>query len=175
MGAFRVSSFGSRFNKPFDQVHHDEATGDIDLGHQLCHEGNFEPRALPFDHEPVLGNSGDKRRNHPYVVAVRVSGSQTYEVLGPVLVLAELATLGCQNIVASDGLGGDPGVDPVQFEMVTSVGATDRTNEVWSAFDKYGFAGLEMDEVVLVHIEADMPVEAVGTTEPPDHKTGFSR
>jgi hypothetical protein len=32
-----------------------------------------------------------------------------------------------------------------------------------------------MDDVVLVHIEADIPVEAVGTTEPSDHKTGFSR
>jgi hypothetical protein len=32
-----------------------------------------------------------------------------------------------------------------------------------------------MDEVVLIDIKADVSVEAVGTTEPSNHETGFSR
>lgn len=59
--------------------------------------------------------------------------------------------------------------------MMTAIRAANRSYFKLSAIDEYRFAWLEVNEVILVHIEANVSVEAVGATQAPDDKTGFSR
>ena len=59
--------------------------------------------------------------------------------------------------------------------MMTAIRAANRSYFILPAIDEYRFARLEMDEVILVNIEADMSVEAVGATQAPYDETGLSR
>ena len=58
---------------------------------------------------------------------------------------------------------------------MAAIGATNRSYLKLAAIDIDRFAWFEANEVILVHIEADMSVEAVGSTQAPDDETGLSR
>ena len=162
-------------NKTLDRRNHDESAGDINRRHQRRHKRNLETPARRFHDEPVLGTTGDQIGNLTHSIAVGVSGHESDEVFGPVLVFAQFTTLSGHHVVAPDRLSGNSRVDTGEFEMMTGIGTPNRNYFELAAIDENRFAWFEMNEVILVHIEADVSVETVGATQAPDDETGLSR
>ncbi len=109
------------------------------------------------------------------MIAVRVPDLETDEIFGPVLVRTQFTAFGGNNVVATGFFGGDSGIDAGKLEVMTAISAANRRHFIFSAVDGYRLAWLEMNEVILVHIETDVSVEAVGSTQAPDDETGLSR
>jgi hypothetical protein len=175
MGAFRASPSGLRWNKPFDRRYHNDPAGHVDFRHQRGDEGNLKTPISCVDHKPILGPTGYQSGYLAYVTAVRVSHLETDEVLGPILILTQFPALGCDHVIAPDRFSGHPRIDACEFEMMTAICAANRSDFESSAIDEYRLAWFEMNEVILVHIEANVSVEAVGATQAPNDKTGLSR
>jgi hypothetical protein len=108
-------------------------------------------------------------------MAVLIPDLETDEILGPVLIFTQVPTLGGDHVIAPDRFSGHPRIDAYEFEMMTAIRAANRSDFKLSAIDEYRLAWFEMNEVILVHVEANVSVEAVGPTQAPNDKTGLSR
>ena len=162
-------------NKPLDRNNHDESAGHIDFRYQSRDKGNLETPAFGVDHKPVLGASDYQAGHLAHVTAVWVSDVETDEVFGPEFIVTQLTALGSDHVVAPNRLSGNPGIDTHELEVMAAVGAANRSHFVLSTVDEYRFPWLEMNQVILVYIEADVPVESVGSPQTANDETGLSR
>lgn len=143
--------------------------------HKRGDKRNLETPTRCVDDKPVLGATSDQIGDVTHSIAGIVPHLETDKLIGPILLGTQFTALGGNHVVTPDRFSGNPCIDAYEFEMMAAIGTANRSHFKLSALDEYRFAWFEMDQVILVHVEADVSVEAVGPTQAPDDETGLSR
>lgn len=64
---------------------------------------------------------------------------------------------------------------PLEGNVMAPVGPSDRPDPKRAVGDENGGTGLEVLEICLIDVEAEEPVQPVGTAQPPDPESRISR
>lgn len=123
--------------------------------------------AIDRDHEPILCWCGDHCGHLSDRGPFGCVDPEPDEVIRPVLALFQ-PTLGGMDVPASDGLHGFPVVEALERDLIPLVAATNPANGVALGVDENERAGLDVGDVRLIDIDADVAVQPVRPTEPAD-------
>jgi hypothetical protein len=157
---------------------HDLEIAILQVNHrdQVIHKRHLEGRPVTVHNQAILGHSGDDSNHKPETVAVGRPRLQPDQVLRPELAFFEDPAAFDENLRSPDRFGSLPAVDPFESDLKPLVDTTNRPYEVGAVLDPDSRAGVEVDDVLWLYIEAKKPAEAVGASKPPDPVTGtFSR
>ena len=146
----------------------DIAAGDIDHRHEGGNEWDLESVPVPLHDEPVLSRAV----GHVDDLAPTGANLQPDQIARPVLTLFEIASSGDEDLGASDRLGSDPVGDAVEGDLWAFLALTEVSDAQRRLSDEDLRSGLEVDEVGLVRVEPDVPIEPVGLSQPPDTDPG---
>lgn len=137
---------------------------EVDDRNQICDERHLEGRAVPLDHETGLGRPV-LDTDHDTANGTHLA---TDEVFGPILPLVELSGCGDEDVLIADRLGAFTSLDAFECHLPPFVATAQSADGQSGTGDIDLRAGLEVNEIGLVDIEADVSVETVGAAQTGD-------
>lgn len=140
------------------------AAGDIYHRNQLVDERDLEGGSRSLDHEPVLRRPMFHGDHH----STTGTHFQAHQVVGPVLVLRQVSSLGDEDIVSPERLDLIARCQSDEGDLLAFLAPPDRTHGETLTPDLDDAVGLDMDEVFVLDVDADEPVEPIGLSESAD-------
>ncbi len=132
-------------------------------------------RTGDVDNEPVLCSPRDQRFDCSDPRAGDVTDLDANQVFRPVLVFSQVAPLSGMDVATAYLLGVFSGADPNELDLMALVGASDCLDAVRALFHQDRAALLKVDQVLVVNVETEIPVETVWSAESPDQIARISR
>jgi hypothetical protein len=171
-----VSWSAGPVDEPGDGNDLDPALLEIHHGDQGIDKGDLEHTGGAADEKPILARSGEDSLDLSDLGAGIIEDDEPDQLLGPEFALEQRTSLSNGNDGAPDFFGALTIGDASEGNLEPAIGATDLAHGLGLITDIDNRAGLEADHVVLVYVNAEKSVEAMGTAQPPDDvPLGLSR